>query len=197
MERLNHIIDTAVNQQAWKRIQCSRKGPLLSSLFFADDIVLFAEATVQQARIIKDCLQRFDLASGEKVSLEKSRIYFFGDTSAFARVKVCNELQTQQTEDLSFYFGMPTLSGRVSRATFQHIFDNFDKRLAGWKSRCLSLAGRVMLAKWVLSTLPIYSMQTARLLRTLCDDLDRRTRRFIWGGDDGKRRVYLINWEIL
>ena len=119
-----------MNQQAWKLIRCSRKGPLLSSLFFANDIVLFAGATVPQAQIIGDCLQRFCLALGEKLSFAKSRVHFSGNTSELARVEVCNELQMQQTEDLDFYLRMPTLNGRVSRATFQHIFDKFDKRLA-------------------------------------------------------------------
>ena len=51
MERLNHIIEESIIGGAWKPIRASRNGPLLSNLFFADDIILFAEASVEQARI--------------------------------------------------------------------------------------------------------------------------------------------------
>jgi len=48
----------------WKPLQVGRNGPQISSLFFADDVVLFAKATETQARLIQDCLTRFCVASG-------------------------------------------------------------------------------------------------------------------------------------
>lgn len=72
MERLFQTIEAAIIENKWKPIRASRGGPLLSNLFFADDIILFAEASVDQANIIHDCLTRFCNASGQKVSLPKS-----------------------------------------------------------------------------------------------------------------------------
>lgn len=46
-----------------------------SNLAFADDLILFCEASVKQAKVMKECLDRFSEASGNKVSLDKSRIY--------------------------------------------------------------------------------------------------------------------------
>ena len=65
MERLGHIIKSKVNTGRWKPIQLSRTGPHLSHLFFANDLVLFVEAFVDQARIIKHCLDRFCGSKGE------------------------------------------------------------------------------------------------------------------------------------
>jgi len=59
LERLNHIIEDAVNQGAWKAITTSQGGPPLSRLCFADDVVLFGEATLEQARVINHCLDLF------------------------------------------------------------------------------------------------------------------------------------------
>jgi len=64
MERLNHIIQEAVAKREWKPIAASRGQPLLSNLFFADDLVLFGEATKDQAGVIKNCLERFCQALG-------------------------------------------------------------------------------------------------------------------------------------
>ncbi|KAK9749278.1 hypothetical protein RND81_02G114800 [Saponaria officinalis] len=53
----------------------------------------------------------------------------------------------------------------------------------------------VTLLKSTLSTIPLYAMQTAKLLRTMCDDLDRKTRKFLWGSLDEKRSVSLVSWN--
>lgn len=65
IERLAQIIDEAVDRGDWKPIKCSRYGPELSNLFFTNDIVLFAEASIQRARVIKKCLDIFCRASGQ------------------------------------------------------------------------------------------------------------------------------------
>ena len=76
MESLGHIIHSEVNIENWKPIQLSLNGPHLSHLFFADDLVLFAEASIEQARIIKECLDLFCKASEQKVNFQKSNIFF-------------------------------------------------------------------------------------------------------------------------
>lgn len=65
----------------WKPIYASRGGPKLSNLFFADDIILFAEASIDQAMVVKTCLDKLCAASGQKVSLNKSCVYFSNNTS--------------------------------------------------------------------------------------------------------------------
>lgn len=47
MERLYQTIEDAIVLDKWKPIRASRDGPLLSNLFFADDVVLFAVADVR------------------------------------------------------------------------------------------------------------------------------------------------------
>ena len=45
-------------------------------LCFADDLFIFAEASMQQVEIIKHWLQLFENSSGQKGSQEKTKIYF-------------------------------------------------------------------------------------------------------------------------
>lgn len=47
----------------------------ISHLFFADDLMLFAEASENQIRLIMDCLNSFSEMSGLKVNLSKSLIF--------------------------------------------------------------------------------------------------------------------------
>lgn len=197
MERLYQTIEESIVHGNWKPIRASRNGPLLSNLFFADDIILFAEASVEQATNIQECLDRFCCASGPKVSLPKSRLYFSKNVSEVTQTEISNSLGMEVTSDLGTYLGMPTITSRVTRDTFSHLCEKIDCRLAGWKTRYLSLAGRVTLAKSTLSTIACYSMQTAKIPRTVCDDIDKRTRRFLWGGTEERRGMHLLSWEAL
>ena len=197
MERFNQVIEEAIIQGHWKPIYASRGGPKLSNLFFADDIILFAEASSSQAQIIQDCLNRFCSASGQKVSLPKSRVYFSKNVSTADRENICAQLGMEVTEDLGTYLGMPTLTSRVTKETYGHLCEKMDRRLSGWKTKYLSLAGRITLAKSTLSALATYSMQTTKIPRTIFDELDKRTRRFVWGGSEDKKSIHLLSWETL
>ena len=197
MERLYQTIEEAIVANRWRPIYASRNGPKLSNLFFADDIVLFAEASVDQAQVIHDCLRRFCLASGQKISLPKSRVYFSKNVDSVAQQAISMALNIEATDDLGLYLGMPTLTSSVTKEKFQYICERIDRRLMGWKTKYLSLAGRITLAKSTLTTLANYPMQATKLPRSICDNIDKKVRKFIWGGSDEKRGNHLIAWEQL
>lgn len=66
------IADLVTNDQ-WKPVSISRNGPALSDLFFADDIILFAEATIDQIVMIKKCLEKFCEWSEQRMGFNKSQ----------------------------------------------------------------------------------------------------------------------------
>ena len=47
----------------------TRGGTQVSHLMFADDVVLFGEASKEQAQVINDCLSEFCVISGRKLAL--------------------------------------------------------------------------------------------------------------------------------
>ena len=197
IERLNHLIDAAVRNGHWKPVKASRGGPPIASLFFADDLILFGEASVSQARVIKECLDTFCQASGQRVSFQKSSVFFSNNTEdSLARI-ISEEMEIPRTYDLGQYLGMPTINSRVSKQMFAKISDRVNKRLAGWKSKLLSTAGRVTLIQSTLSSIPYFAMQTANLPKSLCDDLDRKVRRFLWGGNSEQKKVHKVCWEVV
>lgn len=40
-------------------------------------------------------------------------------------------------------------------------------------------------------------MQSAKIPKTICEDIDKKARRFIWGGDEDTKRVHLLSWDTL
>ena len=91
----------------------------------------------------------------------------------------------------------PLIQDRVSRSTFSDVLGKIHSRLASWKGRLLNRAGRICLARSVLASLPIHTMQVLWLPTNVCHAIDSTTRRFIWSGREEGRSFNLVNWKIL
>ncbi|XP_039002736.1 uncharacterized protein LOC120129249 [Hibiscus syriacus] len=108
---------------------------------------------------------------------------------------LCAWRGSQEVQNLGKYLGVPLLHSRVTRSSFSHIISRVRDKLTGWKAKSLSLAGRITLAKTVLSTIPFYSMQSMKLPKGICDDLEQIIRGFIWGRTEARNGISLVNWE--
>lgn len=105
MERLCHLIDEAVEDKKWKPIRLSRGGPKLSHICFADDLIRFAEASVSQIRVIRSVLEMFCSASGQKVSLSKSKIFFSKNVARERGEQISRESGIASTRELGKILG--------------------------------------------------------------------------------------------
>lgn len=195
IERLCHQIETAVGRGDWKSISISQGGPKVSHVCFADDLILFAEASVAQVRVIRKVLESFCLASGQKVSLEKSKIFFSNNVSRDLEGLITAETGIGSTRELGKYLGMPVLQKRINKDTFGEVLERVSSRLSGWKSRSLSLAGRITLTKAVLMSIPIHTMSSILLPASLLEQLDKVSRNFLWGSTVEKRKQHLLSWK--
>ena len=68
-------------------------------------------------------------------------------------------------------------------------------KLAGWKAKFLSFAGRTVLVKSVMSAIPNYVMQGEALPIHLCEKLDKINRDFLWGSTREKKKLHLVGWS--
>lgn len=112
LERLCHMIDRFTAVKEWKPISLSQGGPKLSHVCFADDLILFAEASVAQIKIIRRILEAFCAASGQKVSLDKSKIYFSKNVSRDLESMISVESGIKSTRDLGKYTTDSTWLGK-------------------------------------------------------------------------------------
>ena len=81
----------------------------------------------------------------------------------------------------------------MKKSTFNGVLESINKRLASWKGRLLNKAGRICLAKSVISSIPVYQMQVLYFPSDVCNDIDRLTRNFIWNGRAGTRYCSLVS----
>ena len=57
--------------KSWKGVKASRTGTEITHLFFADDVLLFGQGTERQARVMREAVEEFWEASGQKANLHK------------------------------------------------------------------------------------------------------------------------------
>ncbi|CAA7022190.1 unnamed protein product [Microthlaspi erraticum] len=184
-----------MTRREWKPIRLSRGGPQLFHMCFADDLILFAEASVSQIKVIRRVLERFCSALGQKVSIEKSKIFFSENVSRDLEKLIIAESGIQATRDLGRYLGMPVLQRRINKDTFGYILERMSSRLTGWKGKCLNLAGRITLTRGVLSTIPVHTMSIISLPKSTLEKIDQISRSFIWGSTQEQRKQHLLAWS--
>ena len=107
---------------------------------------------------IFEVLDEFCAESGQKVSMEKSRIYFSPSVQLEIKSGICSRLGIQATTNIGNYLGFPINHRGVPRNRMNFIVEKVMSKLAGWKPRFLSFAGRSVLVKSVMSTIPNYIM---------------------------------------
>ncbi|XP_042023782.1 uncharacterized protein LOC121771052 [Salvia splendens] len=87
MESLAHGISQAIRKGVWKPFKFCKNGPILTHLFFADDLLLFGEAELMTAESILHVLEDFCDSSGFCDAMEKSiRRFLWGHNQRLSKV---------------------------------------------------------------------------------------------------------------
>ncbi|KAL4285443.1 hypothetical protein GQ457_16G011680 [Hibiscus cannabinus] len=197
-EALNQMLVKAVNLGLFSGFSIGRgeTGINLSLLQFADDLLIFCGASECQVRNVKRVLRIFELASGLKLNLKKSKILGVNvdedtlKTWAFAVGCVVDSFP-------SSYLGLPLGANRNSVVIWEPVVSNFSKKLEGWKSKLLSYGGRLTLIKSILTSLPGYFLSLFRMPASVANRLNMLMSNFMWGGNSDKSRIHWVRWDHL
>lgn len=147
--------------------------------------------------VILNCLNLFCSASGQKINASKASIVFFKNVSSNEANAIASCGGFSVSHELGWYLGAQISQGRSTIQRFKNIVDKVQSRLCEWKKQCLSLAGRITLAGSVLGSLASFNMQHEKIPKSICYDIEKAQRQFIWGGASNQGKVHLINWKTL
>ncbi|XP_061367553.1 uncharacterized protein LOC133310607 [Gastrolobium bilobum] len=197
MEKLSHIITTAVNGGLWKPMYVGKGGPKISHLACADDLMMFMEASEEQIKILLKCLNIFEEMSGQKLSVEKTCVYFSKNTTMETMEKVVHLSGFKRATNVRRYLGAMLRQGRVSKNLYGGLVEKVKSKLSSWEQQCLSQVGRITLSQSVLAAIPSYQMQSCKLPLMVCENMEKLQRNFIWGDKENVRRYHPINWNIV
>ncbi|GKV26879.1 hypothetical protein SLEP1_g36097 [Rubroshorea leprosula] len=100
MEYLSIKLSNDMAEGKWKGSKAGKRGPTLSHMFFADDLVFVGKATLTNAQYLKDTLDFFCSRSGQMVNNAKSKILFSKNVDQITRDNISQSLGYQQTNEL-------------------------------------------------------------------------------------------------
>ncbi|KAA3468408.1 reverse transcriptase [Gossypium australe] len=152
-EGLSSLMRLAKAENIIKGVKASRSGLAISHLLFADDCILFAEATERDAISLKQILMEYEQNSNALIS--KNRLT---NTQERERMAVSQVLKVRRSIDIERYLGLPSKVGKRKRSSFQNLKDRSKQRIDNWSTRFLSQGGKEVFIKAVLQAIPTFPM---------------------------------------
>ena len=187
-EALVCILKKAQDLNLIEPITIGKAKVSLKHLQFADDILLFAPKNpvciINYFRI----LDIFALMSGLAINYNKSAFISWKRDDYLWVNEIANGVGCIHARPPFTYLGFPLGSNFSRYETWKPVIRKIENRLASWKLRLLSRAGRLMLIKSVLNSLPVYFMSLFQMPKTVAAKIVKLQRRFFWGGSSGESK---------
>ena len=120
MEGLGKVIKSAKAEAKIQGLKLTMNRDALTHQQFVDDTMLQGTPMVREALAYKQILKNFALAAGTKVSLTKSKIFFFNTDIAIQR-NISRILGFQRDMLPSKYLGVPLIEKPMSKAIWEPI----------------------------------------------------------------------------
>lgn len=194
MDLLSRTLQYLVDKGQLKGVCIAPKAAPLTNSLYADDLLIFGKADPQEAALIMHVLREFERVSGQRIGPEKSKVWFSNCTPTEVQLEVARRLGVALDATADKYLGAPI---SASRGSYDFLIEKLSAKLNMWKSKTLSQAGRLVLIKSALQSIPIYYMATAQVPKKVILQLEGLTRRFFWGALDKQRYMSYIAWDKL
>ena len=95
--------------------------------------------------------------------------------------EIIGMLGVEVTNGNSYYLGLPSVLSCSKRVIFGFLKDRLRKRLSSWQSKLLLRAGKSILIRIVVQTLPTYSIGVFLIPPSVLEELQKMLNLFWWG----------------
>jgi hypothetical protein len=80
---------------------------------------------------------------------------------------------------------------------WQSVIEAVISRLSKWKNNQLSIRGRVVIIKSILSALPVYFLSFFKIPTCIISKLETLFKQFLWGGGEDERKMNWVKWDTI
>lgn len=138
-------------------------------------------------------------ASGQSINFAKSEVTFSKNVSATDQQRLPLLLGVRIALGARTYLGVPSIIGRSEKNVFSYIKDRMRKCISSpWGGHSLSPAGREILIKFVLQSIPSYVMSAYLIPPSVYEELERMMNSYFWGsGGTQSKGIKWQSWEHL
>jgi hypothetical protein len=158
--------------------------------------VIMIDGTGKSILNLKLLLYCFEWLSSLKIIFHKNGVYVFGAGHQDGEEMV-NMLDFSLGSFLMKYLSTPIFDHAINSVVSDPILVKMRKRLDPWKSKYLSVGGRLILTNSYLSSLSMYSIGFYLLPKECHHKINSIGSNFFWQGDEKKRWYHMTKWEMV
>jgi len=137
-------------------------------------------------RAMRAVLVLFENLSGLKVNFSKSQLVGVNVSTSWL-TEAAMVLSCKMGTVPFVYLGLP-IGGNARRLAFwEPLLHRINSRLSSWNSKYLSFGGRLVLLKYVLSSLPVYALSFFKAPAGIISSIESILNCFFSGGRGGVR----------
>ncbi|KAK8474613.1 hypothetical protein V6N13_095658 [Hibiscus sabdariffa] len=129
---LSTLLNDAHSRGTVKGVSVGRSRLQVGHLLFADDSILFGEASAMNATSVKSLLTLYGNASGQRVNFDKYLIYFISNVDTDCKDLIASMLGVRISSNPEKYLGLPTMVGRSKKEAFSYFYDRFNAKVNSW-----------------------------------------------------------------
>ncbi|PKU87848.1 putative mitochondrial protein [Dendrobium catenatum] len=119
----------------------------LSHLLYADDLLVFGEASTANYTHLMNAINCFTNSTGLHINLDKSSIILPKHLTSADDISSYLGLTSR---DLVTYLGVPISFRRLKISDIYPLLDDIIRKLSGWNAKLLSFAGRLQYLKFTM-----------------------------------------------
>ena len=154
-EGLTGLMREALDKSLFSSLLVGKNTIPINILQYAEDTIFFGDATMQNVKTIKSILRSFELVSGLKINFAKSSFGVIGKSEQW-QVEAARYLNCRILSFPFLYLGIPIGDNPRRSELWDPIVRKYERKLATWKHRHISIRGRVTLINATLTAIPIY-----------------------------------------
>ena len=118
------------------------------------------------------------MSQAKKINRDKTALFFSKSVTEANKQIIKGILGVREIRHYEKYLGLPSLTGKGKRASFNYIKERVWRKLQGWEGKLLSEAGREVLIKAVIQAIPTYAMGCFKLPMGLYNEIEVTIRKF-------------------
>eukprot|EP00253_Pinus_taeda_P021309 PITA_21309 len=194
---LSFHLNNQMQEQEISGISIARGVQNINHVLFADDTLLLGIASIDSPRKFKETLDEYCMECGSSLNKRKCHTYCWNTPpSLINSISRCLGFAASSECSSFKYLGLPIFLKRsYSRDWMLHV-EKFKSKLQAWGANWLNMAGKTILIKAVLSSLPLFQFFVILAPKGIIQKMEQYIRHFFWkGGKQNERRFQLIKWE--
>jgi hypothetical protein len=170
----------------------------INHALFVDDSLLLGGASLRIARAFNEIIQNFCCISGALVNKRKSVVYGWNtNEQTISRIAHILGFKGFVSWDKIKYLGLPLTLGANKSSLWMEVISKFKSKIVAWGGQWLNNAGKLILIKAVLTSLPLYQASFLLAPKAITEQISKLIRDFLWrGGKGNQSKFHLVSWDI-